>query len=829
MTTCRTNEPRVEALLEETRTKRYRAIDRLFAALLLAMVAAAVASRAFPGDGPLGPANLATCFLLGVVPAAVAAVWPGRMATRHTIAAALVLFAAFASPSAAAHAEAQLPVMIAIALVAAYRDCRVMATAAAVLTVELSARGVIAPETVSGLLATGTLRVFEQLGWVLAEAGLLAWGCRRACCELRATARRQLELEDANAAVAERTGALEVALAEVEAERRRNATLVEELLAFTDSVGVPVVLVGHGGLLSHVNQSAQDSLGLRGGDSYPDAAALGLRQQDTATPVPPADDPLLAARRGERLDGPDQYLPKKDGRPARWLSARVRPMRGSHHGGVVTFNDVTERRRLEALKNEFVSTVSHELRTPLTSISGSLELIMGGVAGQVPPQARTLLEIATRNCKRLVRLIGDLLDIEKLAAGKLHLAREDLLVGPVVERAVAANLGFAAGEGVALRCETPPEPVAAYANADRVEQIVTNLVSNACKFSAAGDEVLVRLEAAPGGGARFSVQDHGPGIPADFAPRVFQPFSQADGSATRRKGGTGLGLGISKALVDTMGGTIAFETAEGQGTTFTVTLPAARAPLPTRPVAPNAPAPARFCEPQAAVLVCEADPTLSQSVAGVLAQAGFGCDAAATVDDARRLLGSRDYQAVIVEPDLPGLELVRDELARRAEPVPVLFVSSNSASLTEDEPWEGLVATVARVTESQAFRRMPRVLYVEDDPDLVQVVRQHLRRIATVVGVPTLTAATAALEHEPFDVVLLDLALPDGSGLDLLPELRRRDVPVVVFSAQEVEHGVRQRVRAALVKSDTSTERLVDVVQAALAEYHAPTVALAGC
>ncbi len=240
-----------------------------------------------------------------------------------------------------------------------------------------------------------------------------------------------------------------------------------------------------------------------------------------------------------------------------------------------TVQDITEEKRVERMKAEFVSTVSHELRSPLTSIHGSLGLLAGGVAGALPPPARQLVLIAERSTERLIRLVNDILDTEKIESGKMAFDLKVMELRPLVERAVESMEGLAGACHVALRASAPDEPIVANVDADRFIQVMTNLISNAVKFSPPEAPVEIALARTADGGARIEVRDRGPGIPAEFQPRIFQRFSQADASSAGQKGGTGLGLNIAKAIVDHLGGTIGYTTNPGEGTTFFVELPAA--------------------------------------------------------------------------------------------------------------------------------------------------------------------------------------------------------------------------------------------------------------
>ncbi len=240
---------------------------------------------------------------------------------------------------------------------------------------------------------------------------------------------------------------------------------------------------------------------------------------------------------------------------------------------VCLLHDVSERARVIRMKDEFVSTVSHELRTPLTSILGALGLInhagLDGPAG-VAPQ---LLSIAEKNAQRLLHLINDLLDVDRMEAGELALGCQPANVAQLLARSVEENRGHAERVQVSLR-QLPVEAAGAWAKVDeaRFSQVMSNLLSNAIKFSPSGGTVEIGLKVELDW-LEASVSDRGAGIPAEFQPMLFRKFSQADSSDTRRQRGTGLGLYLARMLVERMGGSIRFETAPGQGTTFFVHLP----------------------------------------------------------------------------------------------------------------------------------------------------------------------------------------------------------------------------------------------------------------
>ncbi|RKH43778.1 ATP-binding protein [Corallococcus sicarius] len=233
-----------------------------------------------------------------------------------------------------------------------------------------------------------------------------------------------------------------------------------------------------------------------------------------------------------------------------------------------------ERQRVERMKNEFISTVSHELRTPLTSIRGSLGLLCGGIAGPLAPSVEQMVTIAHRNSERLLRLINDILDLEKMESGGLELCLASTDIAPLLAQALQAHQGYAAEYGVHLELEVAVDAPHARARVDedRLGQVLANLLSNAIKFSPQGERVLLCLT-REAGALRVEVADRGPGIPEAFQDRVFQKFAQADASDTRKRPGTGLGLSIAHGLVARMGGTLRFTTRAGEGTRFFFDLP----------------------------------------------------------------------------------------------------------------------------------------------------------------------------------------------------------------------------------------------------------------
>jgi len=433
-------------------------------------------------------------------------------------------------------------------------------------------------------------------------------------------------------------------------EARRSRRFV--LAAMSSAVEGVVALDGDGKVVFS-NPSAQRMLGFES-DEMIGAVFHHVAQHTTADGEsnPRGGSPLeQTLRTGIANEVRGEVFWRKDGSsfPVVYRCAAFTDTEGGQDGAVLSFVDVAEQRRVEQLKDELLSVVGHELRTPLTSIRGSLGLIDGGAAGEITPEVERMIAIAISNTDRLSRLINDILDIERIESGRVQLSRQLCEVPDLI----AQSLETLANQAGAADVELVGEPVEAtlWADPDRILQALMNLISNAIKFSPPGSKVIVAA-AREGNEVRFSVADRGRGIPANQLDAVFERFRQVDASDSREKGGTGLGLPISRSIVHQHGGRIWAESEVGEGTTFSFTIPALAAPSANGADVHEGPL----------ALVIEDDGDLADVLEVLLEQGGLGVWKAGDATEAVRLLGRRAPELIVLDlklPDADGSELVR--------------------------------------------------------------------------------------------------------------------------------------------------------------------------
>lgn len=524
----------------------------------------------------------------------------------------------------------------------------------------------------------------------------------------------------------------------------------------------------------------------------------------------------------------------KDGHtfPVSLIVTTIRDDAGEIVGFLGVADDITERKRLDAMKSEFISTVSHELRTPLTSISGALGLILGGRFGELSETAKTLLSTAQRNSTRLAHLINDLLDIEKMTAGKLHFDIQNHAVGSLLEQALDANHHYGAGREVVLALTMDNADSLIRVDAQRFMQVMANLLSNAIKFSPTGALVTLSLT-TDSDRLTISVMDQGPGIPAAFHQRIFQRFAQADASDTRATEGTGLGLAITRELVEHMNGTIGFESTEGNGSRFFVQFPIVAQAVETQwPDLKHE----SLVKPR--ILVVEDDQDVANLLAIMLSDAGYDVDQAHNGGDALKRLANTHYHLLSLDlmlPDISGLEIIR-QLREQPQTVnlPILVISAKMEQgrmalnghanhiewLAKPIDQHRLIEIVGNQLSLHEHHR-PRLLHIEDDDDLQIVISAMLIDHFDFKVAKSLAEGRYWLKNDVFDLVLLDIGLPDGSGWTLLPDIHQYQpkAKVMVLSGMDMAQHEIDQVEDVLLKSRIDREELLHRIEQAIIQH----------
>ena len=517
---------------------------------------------------------------------------------------------------------------------------------------------------------------------------------------------------------------------------------------------------------------------------------------------------LYITRSGDRL-------------PVKLVVTAIRDQQGGITGFLGIAEDISESKRIEQMKNEFISTVSHELRTPLTSISGALGMVTAGALGSVPETVMKMVNIAHKNSQRLTHLINDLLDIEKIAAGKLAFDMQWQPLHRLLESAIEENRHYRHERHVSLTLDNPYPDSQVRVDGQRLQQVLANLLSNAVKFSPEGGEVRIVVE-KQSDKVRVSVTDQGPGIPDNFKTRIFTKFAQVDASDSRAKGGTGLGLAITRELVEHMEGEIGFMSHEGQGSCFWFTLPL----HPSEGVG-------RESEPDttANLLVIEDDPSVAWVLKDTLTEAGYRVDLAYDGASALAKLARHRYGAVTVDlglPDMSGFEVIhalREQHATQHTPVLIVTgtVERGQVALEgylEDIAWlakpiqvHHLLALLSEKLHAQPTRLS--LLHIEDDSDLHAVINTMLMAHADCEHAINVAMARRALSQRHYDAVILDIGLPDGDGWELLEQIRQQqpEASIIILSGQSISEADQHRVEAVFLKSRITSEQLLEAVQ----------------
>ncbi|HEY2930662.1 MAG TPA: PAS domain S-box protein [Acidobacteriota bacterium] len=493
---------------------------------------------------------------------------------------------------------------------------------------------------------------------------------------------------------------------------------------------------------------------------------------------------------------------------------------------VGNIRDVSERREVDRLKREFVSTVSHELRTPLTSIRGSLSLLAGGALGRLPEEAAEVVALAERNTIRLITLINDILDLERLESGKLEMHFDTIPLETVLRRSAEAVHAFADQEGITL--EIPSSPSKVFGDGDRLVQVLVNLLSNGIKFSPKSSRVSIAVHESTAW-VEIRVTDRGRGIPASHKRVIFERFRQVEASDSRQKGGTGLGLAICKAIVEQHGGTIGVDSEEGGGSTFWIRIPSVvkrreivqrKAEMAHKSISP--------------ILIGDDDPEMQHYFEVLLRKEGHAVVFGKSAEETWAILQRSQVSLAILDTVLlenSGAEIL-EKLRRdpRFTNLPIIIVGdkvllsaeelSNNVAVFLPKPIQE-DQLLAAIRDSLARAGGTDVLLVEDDQTLLNVMERQLCRDGITVRTATTGREAIQLAQDrPPGLLVLDVGLPEGDGFDVVDALRKQNhlkrIPLLVYTGRDLTAEQRGLLTLGatrfLTKSEATDEEFQSLV-----------------
>jgi PAS domain S-box-containing protein len=551
----------------------------------------------------------------------------------------------------------------------------------------------------------------------------------------------------------------------------------------------------------------------------------------------------------------------------------------SLQGVFIAARDVTELKRFEntlqqknmeleaasRMKSEFVANMSHELRTPLNAILGFSELLKDGIAGEMPERQRGFVSNIFTSGKHLLSLINDILDLSKVEAGKMVLDLEPVEMSPLFVNSLSIVREKAASRQIHLALETADDLGSMLADARKLKQIIYNLLSNAVKFSSDGGRVILQVASVPRVDVglltgrqtgrsfplaesdfpiflKLSVTDTGMGIPPEGLARLFAPFSQVDSGLSRKFEGTGLGLAMVKLLAELHGGSVAVESAVGEGSTFTVWLPLREAVDDTLTLAgsPTGPPVAAMPGTRTALIV-EDDLKAAELIGLQLEAEGFQVLHATSAEAALQIVTQQPLSLITLDimlPDMDGWELLsRLKQVKALKRIPVLIISIVAdrnkgfalgaaavmqKPISRQELYDSLVdLSLFPLSQNQTLK----VLVVDDDPKAVELVSVNITGLAsTILRAYGGREAIELARRELPDLIVLDLMMPDVNGFDVVEALHQNlettRIPILVVTAKQISaedrHKLNGFVTTIMEKAEFNRARFICEIRRAM-------------
>jgi two-component system, sensor histidine kinase and response regulator len=845
------------ALFRTHREDIFAQTDRLFAGLLafqwMAAIAVAlwISPLTWSGATSWTHPHVWAALLLGglfvSLPIMLALQHPGHAATRHVIAVSQMLMGALLIHLTGGRIETHFHVFGSLAFLAFYRDWRVLVTATLVAGIDHLARGLFWPQSIFGTLAVSVYRSWEHVGWVVFEDVFLIWACQKAVREMSAMAERQAEVEAINASI-ERTVAERTA--QLQSSEARKAAILESAM---DSI----VSLDHQGRVIEFNPAATALFG------YSREAALGRELADLIIPDGSRDRQCsglacfhaigdqsafgkvieLIARRADGRESPVEFTVSAIRHDEslsytvilRDITARRQTQQAAQQQAIALHKAKDAAEAANRTKSEFLANMSHEIRTPMNGILGMTELALDT---ELSTEQREYLGAVKLSANALLSVINDILDFSKIEAGKLDLERVDFdlretignMVKPLALRAHEKGLELTFEIPQAVSCDLIGDPT-------RLRQVLVNLVGNALKFTEKGEVVVgvtVVESSATDVELHFTVRDTGIGIPADKLGLIFEPFSQADGSTTRRFGGTGLGLTISTRLAEMMGGRIWVESEAGSGSTFHFTMRFGVKPASVENLASRMPQKLKGVS----ALIVDDNPTNLRILKDTLLHWGMEPTA---VDGAQAALGvlrhaaesGEPFRLILLDVKMPEMDgfTLAEQIKLRPEyaDVTIMMLTSDNQRGDIARCRElGLAGYLVKPIQQAELRRTMidalgfsvetsgpstaassvvvsreskerRILLAEDNAVNQKVAIRMLSKLGhTVVIANNGKEALAALETQSFDLVFMDVQMPEMGGFEATDLIRRSEkvsghhLPIIAMTAHAMK-GDRER------------------------------------
>jgi two-component system, sensor histidine kinase and response regulator len=862
---------RAHELFEESGQQLHKRTDRMFAVLMavqwVAGIIAAVwiSPKTWIGQTSYVHIHVWAAVLLGgllaSVPILLALTQPGKPLTRQVIAIGQMLMSALLIHLTGGRIETHFHVFGSLAFLAFYRDWKVLLTATIVVAVDHFTRGIFWPQSVFGVLTPGAWRWVEHAAWVLFEDTFLFLAIRENLQEMWAVAQRQAELEALNANIEAKVAERTLELTNENTERKRAEDEArqsgEQFRKSMEYAAIGMALVAPDGRWLRVNRALCRIVG------YCESELLATNFQAITHPDDLEADLTnvrkMLAGEIDTYEMEKRYI-HKDGHPVsiQLNVSLVRNAAGQPEHFISQIQDITGRKRQERelatardaalesarLKSEFLANMSHEIRTPTNGIIGMTVLLFDS---PLNAEQREFVDTIRTCGDTLLTLINDILDFSKIEAGKMSFETIDFELRNAVEGVVELLAERAQSKRLELVSLVHQDVLTSLrGDPGRLRQVLINLVGNAIKFTEHG-EVIVRAVRHSEGEhdftVRFTVQDTGIGISEENSRRLFEAFSQADGSTTRKYGGTGLGLAISKRLVELMGGEIGVDSTPGEGATFWFT-----ARFEKQPRRQAAKAKKEFDLHGVHVLVVDDNNTNRRIVRLQLKSWGLSSDEAPSAEDALALLrrerdGGHPFTLALLDMQMPGIDGLQLAHQIKADPglanIQLIMMTSlgkseydgeiRSAGIalcltkpvkqsrlydaivtimsggdTAGEPETPPIPAQADATTSSA-PSVPaggRILVAEDNAVNQKVLLRQLGKMGySADAVGNGIEVLQALTRIDYDVVLMDCQMPEMDGYAACRQLRDREnggnhIPVIALTAHAME-GDREKCLAA--------------------------------